>query len=94
MKRILSFKQSVWLKADIDYNIMFRNAAKSKLQNNFYKLMNNAIYGKTKENVNKRVDVKLLTTWKNVKRRCGAHTYCNAHIYMYIGFAVLDILPS
>ena len=67
--RVLSFKQSNWLKSFVDFNTEKRKKSKDLFSQNLYKLFNNCIYGKSIENITKRINVKLIND-KNVHQRC------------------------
>ena len=58
IQEIVSFKQSNWLEKYINFNTQKRNTAKNDLEKDFYKLLNNAFYGKTMENVRIRLGLK------------------------------------
>ena len=67
--RVIEFDQEPWMEPYIRMNTEFRKNAKSDFETDFYKLMNNSVFGKTMENLRNRVDVKLVRDWETDKIR-------------------------
>jgi len=96
--RVLSFKQSKWMKPFIDFNTEKRKEAKNEFEKDFFKLMNNAVFGKTMENVRKRVNVKIVNDLNRRNKLVSKPTFKSmkifdenlAAIHMMKGKIVLD----
>ena len=78
--RGVKFKQRCWLKPWIDFNTEKRKVAKSDFEKDMFKLMNNAVYGKTMENVRNHIDFELVSTQERIQKCINNPNYKGCHI--------------
>ena len=79
--RIIEFNQKAWLKPYIDMNAELRKLAEDDFEKDLFKLMNNAVFGKTIENIRKHRGIKLVTTDKKRNKLVSEPNY---HTMNYI----------
>ncbi len=85
--KILEYKQSNWMQSYIDFNTMKRNNAKNNFEKDFFKLMNNSVYGGTLLQAEKFVNFKVVTSKEKYQK---IHRYPskikNEYFYHKCGF--------
>ena len=79
--RILKFKQKDWMKPYIDFNTQKRKEATNEADKNLFKLLNNAVYSKTMENMRKRIKIRIIKTEKDFIKYASRPTYINHNIF-------------
>ena len=75
INKVLKFKQSDWLKKFVMFNTEKRMCAVNRYEKGFFKLMVNSVYGKTMENLRKRVSVKLVNNEKDYVKYVSRPTF-------------------
>ena len=82
--RIIEFNQKTWLNPYIDMNTELRKFAKDDFEKDVFKLMNNAVFGKTMENIRKQRYIKLVTTDKKRNKLISEPNYHLSIIKIYL----------
>ena len=78
---LIQFNQQEWLKPYIGMNTELRKEGKNDFEKNFFKLMNNSVFGKTMENVRNYRDIRLVTANKQKNKFAAEPNY---HTTKYI----------
>lgn len=79
--RVLAFDQKPWMKPYIDFNTDKRKQATTDFEKDLYKLMNNAVFGKTMENVRKRIDFEAVNNEARFQRLVNCPRLKNVTIF-------------
>ena len=81
---ILEFNQSQWLKQYVEFDTHKKNKSIKNADKDgkaLYKLMNNAVYGKSKEKLRSRMDVKLVSNKKEYLKWVSKPSYMSHKIF-------------
>ena len=107
IRGILKFKQKDWMKPYIDFNTERRKDATNEADKNYFKLLNNAVYGKTMKNI---IKIRVVKNSKDFIKYTSRPTCLNWKVFennlaaihenkisltlnkpMYVGFTVLEL---
>ena len=90
--RVLKFKQFEWMKKYIDFNTKKRTNAANSFEKKI-KLIINSVYGKTMENLPKRINVMLVNNEKNFLKYTSRPTHITHKIFGKNNAAIHEIKP-
>ena len=91
--RVLKFKQSDWMKTYIDFNTKKQKNAADDFEKDFFKLIINSVYGKTMENLRKRINVRLVSNEKAFLKYTSKPTYVTHKLFDKDFAAIHEIKP-
>ena len=79
--RMLKFKQKDWMKPYIDFNTEKRKEAINDADKNLFKLLNNAVYGKTMQNLRKKIKITIVKNEKDIFKHISKPSYVSHKIF-------------
>ena len=91
--RVLEFKQSDWMEKHIDFNTEKIVNAANDFEKDFFKLIINSVYGKTMENLQKRISVRLVNNAEDFFKYTSKPTYITHKIFGKDYAAIHEIKP-
>ena len=91
--RVLTFKQSYWMKSYIDFNTEKRINAANDFEKDFFKLIVNSVYGKTMGNLRKRINGRLVNNAEDFLIYTSRPTYIACKIFSKNFAAIHETKP-
>ena len=79
--RGIRFEESQWLKKYITLNTDLKTTATNEFEKDFFKLMNNSVFGKTMENIRNRIDIKLVNNKKQAEKLSAKPNFNHCNIF-------------
>ena len=79
--KVLKFNQSDWMKKYIEFNTEKRMNAANDFEKYFFRLIINSVYGKTMENLQKRINVRLVNNAEDFLKYTSRPTYITHKIF-------------
>ena len=79
--RVIKFEESQWLEKYIVLNTRLRISAANDFEKDFFKLMNNSVFGKTMENIRNRVDIELVNDKKQAEKLSAEPNFYHCNIF-------------
>ena len=92
--RTISFNEEAWLKPYIDFNTNMRKNATSNFKKDLWKLMNNAFYGKTLENIRNRINLELVSSEERAIKLFSKSTFKDRIIFNENFIAITKTIPT